>query len=410
MDSLHYHASLHNTSVKNVHRVSYKEYNMALNHLEEVYACTRFNALSTISYGAFKSQLIDSTTNWNASPGWPFKQGSNDLASLVGWNGVTLDDSKLGYVYQAFLQRWNNLLTISDADPIYLFIKEEPHKQTKADKKAWRLIQGVSVVDRMVDHFLYGPWLAACLNNWAIIPNKAGWTPYRGGYKWLRRRVRNPVCLDRSGWDWTVQPWMCRILRGLISRLCMNSDADWELRLKHRFQAMFRDATLKWRCGCSAQQRFWGVMKTGCLGTICFNSVLQQASHDVANLRIKEPLDTIMCLGDDTIQSCPQNLAAYLGALRTVGPVLKDPVFGYEFAGTVFDEDPRPAYIAKHMFSLCFQTGELNLDFPDMLRSYQYLYAFHPNMLFVIHRALKKLAPASLLSSAYLRWWYKSEE
>jgi hypothetical protein len=60
------------------------------------------------------------------------------------------------------------------ADPVRLFIKEEPHSIAKCEKKRWRLISSVSIVDKLVEYVLFKIQNQKEIDNWRDIPSSPG--------------------------------------------------------------------------------------------------------------------------------------------------------------------------------------------------------------------------------------------
>jgi len=367
------------------------------------------NYCNLISYDKFVDGIYRTVKSWKSSPGWPFKKEHSTMEDLLGWNGYRVDEHKTRYIYHYFVQRWSDLFYKPTADPIYVFVKEEPHKQKKAQNHAWRLISGVSFVDRMVDYFLFGQWFMELQTNWDSLPNKVGWAPSGGGYRWMRSRIHKPICYDKEAWDWTVQGWLVDLLYAFTLRMNVSESLDWQLRVKNRLISIFSQAEFKWQDGCYMEQRVCGIMKSGLLGTIAWNSWFQYALHTVALVRLGErPVwnNAFGAMGDDTIQELdvPDGYAAMIESL---GCKLKEPVYGYEFAGTIFNTNPHPAYMAKHMFAMQYAETEDFGTYEEMIASYQYLYAFDEPMLKLLHKTLCKMDRLDLVRSRpYVQAWY----
>lgn len=99
-------------------------------------------------------------------------------------------------------------------DPIYTFIKDEPHKREKLDKNRLRLISGVSIVDSIIEKLLFSKQNKAEVTLHDFIPYKPGMGLHDDGqsslYDWFKRlEGEYDVCsTDVSGWDWSVPDYL----------------------------------------------------------------------------------------------------------------------------------------------------------------------------------------------------------
>lgn len=410
-ESLCYHACVHRGAVSKFDISMYKEVNPVVNTLERMYASTKVVLDEwPVDFGKFIRESVD----WNSSPGWPWKRHYPTNRDLFLFDGINLAEERVKMVEEAVKTRWAQLMHGPVADPIHLFVKQEPHKAAKAEKQSWRLISGVGLTDSLVDRLLYGKWLDSMIVDWSDIPSKAGWAPQLGGFRWLaknfRSRNKEPVSIDKSAWDWTVNEWHVLVMRRLIPRMIFGISADWYTVFEHRFDALYGigNPIFKPSCGCEFVQLVPGIQKSGCLGTIAFNSIWQVAIHLAAG---GSEDDVIFSLGDDTVQDRPKRLESYVENLGKLGAIVKEIDEGWpiKFGGHEIDEVKSiPAYKGKHMFALL----HLDEDFgPETLESYRHLYALDEEMSGFLERlALRKYGPKNLLSRQYLREWYLALE
>jgi len=356
----------------------------------------------------FEKFIIDSV-DWNASPGWPWRQWAPTNRDLFGFDGIRCDPVKLMAVEQAVARRWMELEDHPESDPIFLFIKPEPHKISKRDKKSWRLISSVGLTDTLIDRILYGNWLDKMIEVVLEIPPKAGWTPQRGGYKWMSKVFRSfkPLSIDKSCWDWTVQKWHAQFLDSFIPRMVLFVNSEWEQVFHNRMKALFSAGHVHYKlsCGCVYEQLVDGIQKSGCLGTIGFNSVWQVADQLLAT-NFDDAI--IFSLGDDTVEREPRiPIPLYIQNLRRVGAIVKEYDLGFpiKFGGHEFTETTCvPAYKSKHMFNLLYLDPKFA---EETMTSYQFLYGFDPTVLPFIQRLTLEVAgPSTVLSKEYLNYWY----
>lgn len=353
-----------------------------------------------------------------ASPGWPYKRQYGTNKELFGWDGFAAQEDRLGMVKTAAINRLRQLLEKPLADPIYLFVKPEPHKIKKKKLGAWRLISGVGLIDTLIDRALYGHLLDCLTAKYREVPSKGGWAPQRGGYVLIQRSFVNPMAIDKSAWDWTVQEWMVEVLREVLPRLIYGVTDEWRTLLTNRFLALYSLAVFKPQCGCEFSQLVTGIQKSGCLGTLAFNSIWQYACHVLALRRGKltDP-GNFFCLGDDTIQESfdsPMATEVYMRELARTGCTVKEADFGWPttFAGhKIAREDVdcacEPAYTSKHLYGLRYMSEEVRAE---TLVSYQQLYALKPVMRELVQRLLADADVTLVLSPKRLEWWYRYGE
>jgi len=357
--------------------------------------------------------FIRKSVDFNSSPGWPWKRQFPTNRDLFGFDGVKCAPERIEMIKAAVKQRWFDLTGGLKADPIHVFVKQEPHKRSKVEKKSWRLISGVGITDSIIDRLLYGDWLDKMISDWPLIPSKAGWAPQKGGFGWLCRTLRGkvPVSIDKSSWDWTVNAWHISLIRNLIPRMIFVGDEDreeWLTVFRNRMDSLYSKGVpvFKYACGCEFEQVVTGIQKSGCLGTIAFNSIWQFAAHLAAG---GSEHDVFHCLGDDTLQEKPSDMEDYVAGLLRTGAVVKEVEEGWpiKFGGHEMTElESIPAYKDKHMFSLLYLDNAVG---PETLESYRHLYALDP----VVSRFLERLhlrlyGPRGVLSREYLRDWYLS--
>lgn len=213
------------------------------------------------------------------------------------------------------------------ADNIKVFVKPEPHKVAKLREGRLRLISGVSMVDTMIDRILFG-WLAhKAMTTVSKTPCRVGWTPLMSGWRELRKRfIGKPIlCLDKSAWDWTVQPWLIDVLFLFVNELAESPGHWWRCAAANRFNALFVSAKYEFGDGTIVQQEGKGIMKSGCYLTLLLNSVSQVALHVAASLRlgVDPTLNVPQAMGDDTIQVSPADLNGYVKEVEALGCKVK---------------------------------------------------------------------------------------
>lgn len=252
----------------------------------------------------------------------------------------------------------------------------------------------------MVDRIAFG-WLArSFLDRVGETPVMVGWTPMFGEWRRFRKRFSDKiVCIDKSAWDWTVQPWLIDALFDVINELAIDA-APWLRRLfVVRFKQLFRDAVFQFRDGQQVTQTGTGVMKSGCYLTIILNSIAQLLLHAVACFQMGvDPCETVpCCMGDDTVQDLGDlDIEGYIRHLERLGAKAKfSGIKSFvDFAGfKISSESCIPAYFAKHLYKL-----EYASDLSGFLENMQLLYAHSPSALRMWREVAKKTDATAVIT------------
>jgi hypothetical protein len=431
LQSLMFHTRRHWEVKQRLDAPNHSEKKFVLNTLEEVFS-------RPISNYWRERKPVNPTWAWfcealkevemDSSPGWPWKQDYKDnRAFLYTDESPNIENWQLLYIH--FLNRLSDLKVGPKADDINVFIKNELHKRSKKEQGAWRLISAISLTDCMVDRWLFGDFFNALYEKegWQRSPNKAGWAPVRGGFKWFYERYRvsrkKVYMADKSSWDWTMQAWLVEVITDFLVRVCSFSDPALEVLIRNRLMATFRTAIFNVGGHTRLFQAVMGIMKSGLLGTIIINGFAQVCLDVLAKLRLQITGNEIPDVGgDDTVQECPHYVGVdggieyipetYTRELQNAGCIVKEfevvePFRGepIEFFGTVFNSlSASPAYKLKHLGALMTAT----LTKCEALSSYQRLYAFDNFMFPRLTRWLLHLG-GEAVSQEYAREWYRGE-
>jgi hypothetical protein len=425
-ESLSFHAGRNAQARNRCIPPTSKERDYVLNSLEEVYrpAINAFWRLKRQEPNQEWFLRALSKLDMNSSPGWPWKADFKDNRSLLLNPDGEYNHHNVQMVFYAFKERLRELNLAPKADDINVFIKDELHKQSKMRDGAWRLISAVSITDCLVDRFLFGDFFDQLytLDGYTKTPNKAGWVPYLGGYKWFYRRYANKRALmaDKSSWDWTVQEWKVQVLTEFMVRVCSYEDGWMERLIRNRMMALFRLAVFNVGGHTRLQQNVWGIMKSGCLGTLAWNGKMQVMCDLLAKLRLHlTKCDVPDATGDDTVQETPFELLdgqryyipeKFCEELGRTGCIIKEYTEHHvsgdrcvEFMGTrMFSDHSIPSYSVKHLAALMTQS-----DFKkEMIESYMRLYAFDPYMFSALRHWSLDLGSDEVISRRYACDWY----
>lgn len=306
--------------------------------------------------------------DWTSSPGVPYCYSNPTNGDMFGVVEGEPNMMKVEEVWQMVRQRMFD----GTCDPIRLFVKPEPHKQKKIDRKQWRLISSVSVVDQLIDHMLFGEINDQLVKNWFETPMKIGWTPFKGGYKLVPKG--KVLAVDKSSWDWTVQAWLVEQVMRLRKALADASSPrykDWVKLVEWRYSCLFDRPILQLSNGVQIRQEWVGCMKSGCVNTITDNSMDQLLLHLRICIELDIPIGWFWALGDDTLQGIPQKVVEYMRSLRQFC-IVKQAIAKAEFAGFDFSGSTvEPMYRGKHAYTI-LHADERYID--DFKRAYKLLY------------------------------------
>lgn len=343
----------------------------------------------------------------NSSPGFcDLSRYGTTIGEILKYDGLGYDQDRLDMFKYLVTARIQTLLEGSDeADDIRLFVKQEPHSQSKLREGRYRLISAVSLVDTMVDRMLFGDLMDAVLASAGKTPTMIGWVPVLGGYRLLRRKMPGRVmCIDKSSWDWTVPHWMTRIWLDIILGLCNDAPSFWEPLVRKRFRMLFEQAIFQFPDGIRVRQEVGGIMKSGCYLTILLNSLGQSVLHYMVYGYMGRDMlsDEPYCMGDDTVQPAILGVDQYLARIGELGFLVKEvkEQNWIEFAGFMIDETTWPVYWRKHIYRLQHADDDV---LEDTLFTYMLLYSAQPAMFDYLRALMLKVNPKRALGRSILK-------
>jgi hypothetical protein len=224
--------------------------------------------------------------------------------------------------------------------PIRLFIKDEPHKESKRAAGKLRLISGMAVDDQILDRLIFGLQNNFEIDSWWRIPSKPGLGLDDSGLRILSANfeellTRGPLQgTDVSGWDWSVQPWEidvdCRT-RIRLAGVERGHMLEFLMRVRHHCAArkvfVLPDGTL-------VAQQYPGVQPSGWYCTSSTNSRMRIAARLAVMGPWADRAADIVTMGDDAVEG-----ALGEGALRRyeeLGHIVKGASVFHEVAGIEF--------------------------------------------------------------------------
>jgi hypothetical protein len=299
-----------------------KELERVLKIIEQTYPHTRYpeSLGETINWTALRQELIhilDHDVNLGASPGMPFKNTFSDINKLRVEELNTLITLTFRRI-QTLLKTNLDDMTSSElvlqgaCDPVFLFVKGEPHPLRKIKTQTWRLISSVSVVDQLIDRLLHSTQNNLEIGLWQYIPSKPGIGFTRKGCDSLRKDLHAKAGqgefaqADVQGWDWSIQGWELRLETEARIRL-MRSQGTVAATLMRARTHCLNNPVYANSDGSMYTQDYEGVMKSG---TYCTSS---------SNSRIRVMVSLLIgarwciAMGDDSIEDpVPDAQSKYL--------------------------------------------------------------------------------------------------
>nr|UGO57362.1 MAG: hypothetical protein 1 [Riboviria sp.] len=325
-------------------------------------------------------------------------------AMIFGWDGNSFDAGRLDHIRRVMFYKF---LMSDSFDPMKVFVKQEPHKESKVRDGRWRLIMSVSLEDSLFDRLLFMPLYRKVLENVGATPIVIGWSPLYAGVPLLRTMLGPGPYLniDKKAWDWSVPYWLITMIRDVIVTLSSPAPKWWLDRVAFRFEALFSKAKFQFNDGEIVIQGHPGIIKSGCYLTILVNSIAQLILLVLVSKRLSRPFPRVAILGDDTVETDDGFAEQLVQAYQDLGfvteySVTDNPEFcGFEYVGY----DYKPSYRDKHNFLLRHLTYDDDKA-ASTLRSYQLLYYNEPSNLRIIRQlAVNKGLPGACVDDLTLR-------
>lgn len=293
-----------------------------------------------------------------------------------------LDVLELG-VEQVIKLTPQELVSRGLSSPIRVFVKQEPHKQSKLKLGRYRLISGLALDDQLIDRALFSAQNHKEILQWKTCPSKPGIGLNDEGLQVMAEKFKSMlekgklVSTDVSGWDWSVQEW--ELLADLEARRQLNGsavDSAWYTLARARFHCIaYKVYVLPDGRVCS--QAFPGIMASGWYLTSSTNSRVRIIARAVAYALYcerngieydAELVRLVVAMGDDAVEVFVGDLTAIMGEL---GHTIKDVVEfnglqGVEFCSHRWFADglASPVNLVKTLFKF-FNHPPLSPQLPD---------------------------------------------
>lgn len=207
------------------------------------------------------------------------------------------------------------LVQMGVRDPIKLFIKDEPHKESKVKVGRFRLISSVSLIDSVVERVLFSKQNKMEIKNHEKLPFKPGMGLSDKGMQelysyFLKIMAEGPTCSsDISGWDWTVPGWLMDMARDF--RLsCGSSTGGWAHLVRQFYYGQSRCVFVD-SDGIMYAQRVPGIQKSGSYLTSSDNSHMRYMLAYVVEARAGPVVGRYRgCqMGDDALERYTTGMA-----------------------------------------------------------------------------------------------------
>lgn len=282
-----------------------------------------------------------------------------------------------------------DLVKLGCADPIKLFVKNDPHKLSKLMDDRQRLIFSISLLDNILARLLFQNQNSAEKNMWDTIPCKSGMGLHDEGLSLINQCVAlasdNGVNLkeaDISGWDFSFQSWDFDEDLRLRVRLNSGHGTIW-----HKIaQAHYLCMSLKvmvFSDGSMVQQTVRGLMPSGWYNTASSNSHCRTLNSYY--LQIEAAVTPVWCvsMGDDSVENdVPNADVNYRKLLGKTCKMYKDASStDFEFCSTRFNGTLGvPVNVDKQLFS--FLCNPCNTWAEASSRHFQFCYEMrnHPEL------------------------------
>lgn len=340
-------------------------------------------------------RLVDEATSsvkLDASPGYPYastyptngdfiKLSKPELVRLTVDRLIALQEIDL---LELFSLPAITLVRLGLADPIKVFIKDEPHKPAKIKEGRMRLISSMSIVDQLVERVLFSGMNNEEIRRWSSIPCKPGMSLSDVGLAKIKRYIgkwKRIVSIDVSAWDWAFSGR--DYASDFLYRSLATQADEFAMSLMAKRLRVLSLGTFVFESGRVVSQEIPGLMKSGSYLTSSTNS------HVAVMLAYKAGAENVMAMGDDVVAELFSGVSFddvrryYVETGRKLKVDSNDVV---EFCSHVFLDPPRPADLSK---MVCKLTSHVNyFDIMNRLSNFRYETRHHPDAKKIFYKVL----------------------
>lgn len=342
----------------------------------------------------------------DASPGVPLSRFQSRNDNLFAQMGDLFNDAVLNRLELLMKVSLDDLTKLSRrdiiekgfADPVRVFVKNEPHKKSKIETGKVRLIMSVSIIDKMIEMLLARHMCKKEIANWKRIPSKPGIgfdSDDNLSMYWTVKHQSDECDMassDIKGWDWSVDEW--QILDDAEMNIKLTDDDSardsngcslWshlmraKAILESRSVFQFSDGTL-------VALKFNGVMLSGKYKTSFSNSKMRARLADLLGAHVSSTA------GDDCLEQFVDNaIDKYLEygiRVKEYIPLISrredkswDIGFEFEFCSHRYNiHGSYPVNVEKMVMNLLHQDPKDFKQFKQLMIGFQDEIKGHPNV------------------------------
>jgi len=317
----------------------------------------------------------------DSSPGWP-------TAQISAKNGDILSNPALATLVTTLaISRIERLSKIEpdvlehhlQDDPLWaldndladvhrIFVKKEPHPMRKLEKRSWRLINVLSLVDNLVDRFLFTEQDSVELATWNSIPSKCGSGLTDADARLLAEYAKdNRLNLetDVSGWDIKVPYFLLKL--DIEARRKLNHGSIYWYNAARNVTTLAAHKIVMSSDGSLYRRLVPGGQSSGRKVTSSSNSRMRFMLHVLVSDHFGFCTVGAMTQGDDCVEHLPENISPeeYKKFMGTLGITIKlaercsHADFG--FCSQRFTEEGKhviPENVGKMICNYTFETDE----------------------------------------------------
>lgn len=370
--------------------------------MEDIYAQCKICIDDYFTRDAYLSSLKE--LNFQSSPGYPFMLESSTIGDWLGFTGFSFDPIKVERLWIMVKQ----LIDDPNIDCHWkVFIKQEPHKQSKIAIDKWRLIMCPPLDVQILWQMVFSLQNQMEIRESFSLPSQQGLILPGGNWKFYYDQWRSMGLthgMDMSNWDWSVSDWMVDFDLSFRTRLVYGlQKQQWKTAALKLYENAFKHPRVLFSDGSCYRQLVPGIMKSGCVNTISTNSHLQVMLHIMYSLEHHIQIHPLTrAVGDDRLVA--KQHVEDLDWFKKYGVTVKEVNEGIEFVGHRFTSSgPEPLYFAKHVYKLCHSDDDI---VPEILDSYLRLYVNTKRYDFWLNVAIKLGLSRQIHSKEYYEFWY----
>lgn len=215
-------------------------------------------------------QLLQAV-NMDASPGVPYAYIATTNRTLFDMRQEQIIEIVVDRIERLSQYRLQELEKMSSkeryalglVDPVRVFVKDEPHDESKLKEGRVRLIMSVSIVDKLIQMYLRKFIHDIEIENWERIPSKPGISFNTNGVEIIYNQGRKlDISSDLSGYDWSYPEWMKTADVEFKIHMCNNPSEYWK-HLMHASRIVLSDAIYQTSHGVLLRLQFRGNMNSG---------------------------------------------------------------------------------------------------------------------------------------------------